>query len=210
MRVWTIVVAAGSGARFGAAKQFAEINGRRAVDRAVDRAREVSDGVVVVLPPDGTWTGPPVAADVPGGPTRAASVRAGLDAVSGDADVILVHDAARPLASRELFDRVVGAVASGADGAVPGLAITDTVKRVEDGHVVGTVEREDLVVVQTPQAFRADRLRGAHRGAPDGTDDSALLERAGGKVVVVDGDPANIKLTHERDLVVAEALDRTS
>ncbi len=210
MRVWTIVVAAGSGARFGAAKQFAEVNGRRAVDRAVELAGEVSDGVVVALPPDIPWAGPPVAALVQGGASRSASVRAGLEALPADAEVIVVHDAARPLARRELFDLVIEAVAGGADGAVPGLRITDTVKRVENHHVADTVDRHELIVVQTPQAFRADRLRAAHDGEPDETDDAALVEAAGGTVVVVEGDPTNIKLTRATDLVVAEALDRVS
>ncbi len=209
MRTWTIVVAAGSGARFGASKQFARVNGRRAVDRAVEVAAEACDGVVVVLPAGESWAGPPVAAHVPGGASRSASVRAGLAAVPADVEVILVHDAARPLARRELFDRVVEAVVKGgADGAVPALPMTDTVKQVDGDHVADTIDRSELVVVQTPQAFRADRLRAAHGGKPDGTDDAELVERAGGKVVVVDGEPTNIKLTQPTDLAVAEALDR--
>ncbi len=213
MSVWVIVVAAGSGSRFGAPKQFAPLGGRPMVRWALEAARTVADGVVLVLPaggaPDaGEHAGATDAADVvvAGGATRAASVRAGLAAVPASADVIVVHDGARPLASPALFRAVVDAVAEGADGAVPGLAVADTLKRVESGAVVATVERQGVVAVQTPQAFRADVLRRAHDGAPDATDDAALVESRGATVRVVPGEPRNMKVTTVADLEIAQAL----
>jgi 2-C-methyl-D-erythritol 4-phosphate cytidylyltransferase len=170
------------------------------LDVAVDAARKSSDGVVVVVP----------AADaqreraVPGGPTRSASVRAGLAVVPAEATIICVHDAARPLATPDLFVAVVEAVHAGADGAVPAVPVTDTIKTVDGtGLVVDTPERSTLVAVQTPQAFRAAVLRRAHAAGGDGTDDAALVERLGGRVVVVPGEPWNRKITAPDDLVWA-------
>jgi len=204
--VWAIVVAAGRGDRFGGAKQFVTLGGARVVDRSVAVARRACDAVVVVLPPGEHWTGESVTAVVEGGATRSESVRAGLAAVPDDVDVVVVHDAARPLASRELFDAVVGAVRAGADAAVPGVAVADTVKRVDGAQVVETVTRDDLVVVQTPQAFRAGALREAHARSHDATDDAALVERAGGRVVVVPGGRHNLKITDPDDVRIATAL----
>ena len=133
-------------------------------------------------------------------------MRSGLAAVPAGAEIVVVHDAARPLAGPELFARVVAAVVAGADAAVPGVALSDTVKRVDGDRVVGTVDRNGLVAVQTPQAFRADVLRQAHADDAEATDDAALVEAGGATVVVVDGDPRNLKLTSPDDLVVARAL----
>lgn len=204
-----MVVAAGRGSRFGKPKQFEPLAGRRVLDWAVEAAHSVADGVVLVVPdpaPGPTPAGVRAQFTVVGGATRAASVRAGLAAVPDEAEVIVVHDAARPLATSGLFKAVVKAVAAGADGAVPGLPLVDTLKRVVDGQVVETVDRRSLVGVQTPQAFRTGWLRTAHRGRPEGTDDSCLVEAAGGKVAVVAGEAANIKLTVDTDLAVAEML----
>jgi 2-C-methyl-D-erythritol 4-phosphate cytidylyltransferase len=200
---WGLVVAAGAGSRFGSAKQFASLAGRRVVDWSVGTARSACDCVVVVLPPDQTWDGPPVAAAVAGGATRSDSVRAGLAAVPEGAEIVVVHDAARPLAPLTLFTAVIDAVRAGADGAVPALPVPDTVKRVEAGRVVSTFDRDGLVAVQTPQAFRAGVLRAALAGGAQGTDDAALVEAAGGKVVVVPGDPLNLKITTPHDLAHA-------
>ncbi len=209
MTAWTIVVAAGSGARFGGAKQFAALRGATVLDRSVATALRCSDGVVVALAAEGeaTWT-PPVATvrRVVGGATRSESVRAALAAVPGDADVVVVHDAARPLASPLLFAAVIAAVRAGADAAVPALDISDTIKRVADGVVVETVPRAGLVAVQTPQAFRAAALRDAHARGGDDTDDAALVEQAGGRVVVVAGESRNLKITVPGDLEMAAAL----
>jgi 2-C-methyl-D-erythritol 4-phosphate cytidylyltransferase len=198
--VWVIVVAAGSGTRFGARKQYEVLGDRRVLDWSLDAARVVSDGVVLVVPDD-VDRAEPADRVVAGGATRSASVRAGLDAVPADAAIVVVHDAARPSAGVDLFSAVIDAVRAGADGALPGLVVVDTVKRVRDGVVVETVERSELVVVQTPQAFRADVLRAAHAGGGDASDDGALVEAAGGRVVVVPGQPDNLKITGPDDLV---------
>jgi 2-C-methyl-D-erythritol 4-phosphate cytidylyltransferase len=204
--VWAIVVAAGGGTRFGGAKQFERLGDTRVVDHAVAAARASCDGVVVVLPTDDAWDGAVVDATVRGGATRSASVRAGLDAVPDEVEVVVVHDAARPLATPALFDAVVAAVVGGADGAVPAVDVADTLKRVDGERIIATVPRDDLVAVQTPQAFRAALLRVAHRGDPDATDDAALVEAAGGRVVVVPGQVGNRKITGPEDLGVAAVL----
>ena len=206
MRTWAIVVAAGGGARFGAAKQFAQLGDASVLDRSVAVARDSCDGVTVVLPADAVWNAPPGVRTAAGGATRSDSVRAGLATVPDDVGVVLVHDAARPLASKALFERVIRAVADGADGAVPAVAVADTVKRVEGDRVVETVPRQGLVGVQTPQAFRADALRAAHRHGGIDTDDAALVEADGGVVVVVEGERRNLKLTVADDLERARAL----
>jgi 2-C-methyl-D-erythritol 4-phosphate cytidylyltransferase len=221
--VWTIVVAGGSGRRFGSLKQFEELGGRRVLDLSVDMARQCSDGVVVVVPAEDAEREGGVA----GGPTRTASVRNGLAAVPADASVILVHDAARPFASPSLYRSVIGAVLAGADGAVPGLPVTDTVKTIEvvestsldlSGddvpavvpRVTATPDRATLVAVQTPQAFRADVLRRAYVPEIDGTDDASLVELIGGTVVVVPGELDNRKITVPDDLVWAREFLKSS
>jgi 2-C-methyl-D-erythritol 4-phosphate cytidylyltransferase len=203
---WAIVVAGGGGTRFGAAKQFARLGGATVVDRAVGVAQESSDGVVVVVPADASWTAPAGVFVAIGGATRSDSVRAGLALVPDEADIVIVHDAARPLASRALFALVIRAIGAGADGAVPALPVSDTLKRVAEGRVVETVSREGLVGVQTPQAFRASALRAAHRVGAVETDDAALVEANGGVVVVVEGERRNLKLTLADDLELAQRL----
>jgi 2-C-methyl-D-erythritol 4-phosphate cytidylyltransferase / 2-C-methyl-D-erythritol 2,4-cyclodiphosphate synthase len=199
--VWTVVVAAGAGTRFGGPKQFAALGGRHVADWAVAAARAASEGVVVVVPPDRA-----PAEGIAGGATRSESVRRGLAAVPAEAGVICVHDAARPFASPALFAAVVEAVRAGADGAVPGVALADTVKQIDGSGVVrATPERASLVAVQTPQAFRAAALRAAHAIGGEGTDDAALVEAAGGRVVVVPGEADNRKITHPDDLAWARA-----
>ena len=212
MSVWAVVVAAGGGSRFGARKQFASLGGRPVVAWSVVSARSVADGVVLVLPEGdpavGTEGDGLHGADVAvaGGATRAASVRAGLAAVPADAEVVVVHDAVRPLASPALFRAVVDAVRSGAEAVVPGVPVVDTLKQVSGDAVVATVGRDDLVAVQTPQAFRAELLRRAHEGEPDATDDAGLVESQGATVRVVPGDPRNLKVTTPADLEIAQAL----
>jgi 2-C-methyl-D-erythritol 4-phosphate cytidylyltransferase len=203
-KVWSIVVAGGSGRRFGDQKQFSMLGGRPVLEWAVEACRPCSAGVVLVLPA-GLDDPDPHGADatVPGGPTRADSVRCGLAAVPDSAEVIVVHDAARPLASPGLFDAVIEAVTGGgADGAVPGVPPSDTIKAVDGaGNVTGTLNRSTLVAVQTPQAFRAGVLRRAHEQAgPGATDDAMLVEALGGRVRVVPGDPRNLKITAPDDL----------
>jgi 2-C-methyl-D-erythritol 4-phosphate cytidylyltransferase len=217
------VVAGGSGRRFGGRKQFLPLAGRPVASWSVRAAGAVADGVVLVvplaaadaaggvdgIPQPGTVGDAAFGATtvVTGGATRADSVRAGLAAVPEDAAVVVVHDAARPLARAELFAAVVDAVRSGeVDGAVPVMAVADTLKRVDGTRVVATLDRDDLVAVQTPQAFHAPALRAAHEGGGDATDDAGLLEAAGAPVGTVPGDPRNLKLTRPEDLALAEAL----
>lgn len=205
METWAVVVAGGAGTRFGGPKQFATLAGRPLVEWSLERARENCAGVVLVLP-EGTPGDWGVDTVVAGGATRSESVRAGLAAVPDVADVIVVHDAARPLAGEALWKAVIDAVDRGADGAIPACPVTDTIKKKTPEGAVVTVDRSDLFAVQTPQAFRADALKEAHAGGADATDDAALVEAAGGRVVLVDGDPHNIKVTASADLLVAEAL----
>jgi 2-C-methyl-D-erythritol 4-phosphate cytidylyltransferase len=206
VQTWAIVVAAGGGSRFGGAKQFARIGNRSLLDLSVEVACRACDGVVVVLPNGSDWAAPEGVLLAVGGATRSDSVRAGLARVPADSDVVLVHDAARPLASNALFARVIAAVRAGADGAVPGVGVTDTVKRVRDDRVVETVSRENLVAVQTPQGFARAALVAAHAGDGVDTDDAALVEAAGGTVVIVEGETRNIKVTVADDLEVVAVL----
>jgi len=202
MSVAAVVVAAGRGVRFGGPKQFAPLANDTVTSLSVRAARSVASLVVLVVPPD--YDGDGEGADVVavGGDSRAASVRSGLGHCD-DVDIVVVHDAARPLASPALFEAVVAAVRGGADAAVPGLAITDTVKRCEmEGTslvVRGTVPRDELVTVQTPQAFRRAALVAAHVTGGDTTDDAALIEATNGRVIVVAGEPDNIKITRPDD-----------
>lgn len=199
--VWAVVVAGGSGTRFGGAKQYVELVGRPVLDWSVASAATVADGVVVVVPADHLDRSVGGADHVvAGGATRAASVRSGLAAVPDDAEVVVVHDAARPAATSSLFERVVGAVRSGADGVVPVVAVADSLRSLDGG----VVDRSRVVAVQTPQAFRADRLRAAHAGEPDASDDATLVERAGGSIELVEGEMTNVKLTHPHDRVLLE------
>jgi 2-C-methyl-D-erythritol 4-phosphate cytidylyltransferase len=210
--VWAVVVAAGGGSRFGARKQFASLGGRPMVAWSIISARSVADGVVVVLPEGDHAVGAHgdvlhgADVGVAGGPTRAASVRAGLRALPPDADVVVVHDGARPLASPALFRAVVDVIRDGAQAVVPAVPVVDTLKRVAEGSVVDTVARDGLVCVQTPQAFEVDLLRRAHAGEPDATDDAGLVEALGATVRVVPGEPRNMKVTTPADLEIAQAL----
>jgi len=205
------VVAGGSGQRFGQLKQFSLLADRPVVEWAVAACRPTSSGVVLVVPP-GTVDGLTHGADivVEGGTTRAGSVRCGLAVVPDEAEVIIVHDAARPLASEALFRAVIAAVESGgAGGAIPGLAVSDTIKAVDGSQrVTATLDRAGLVAVQTPQAFAADLLRRAHAGGAEATDDAALVEALGATVRVVPGDSRNLKITTPADLGAAERLMR--
>lgn len=203
MSTWVIVVAGGRGERFGQRKQYQPLGGRRVLDWALDAAVAHADGVVLVVPPDAVDQPEPRATTVvAGGATRSASVRAGLAAVPDGASAVLVHDAARPVPVPEVWARVRAALEAGADAVVPAVPVADSLRHIAGGPV----DRRGLVAVQTPQGFAAAALRAAHVGDPDSTDDASLVEAAGGKVVLVDGDPANLKLTTADDLVVAEAL----
>ncbi|MCU1454611.1 MAG: ispD [Acidimicrobiales bacterium] len=201
--VWVVVVAGGSGLRFGGPKQYEELAGRRVLDWSVEAARSVADGVVLVLPAeDVERPEPAVDVVVAGGATRSASVRAGLAAVPADAAVVLVHDAARPLASHALFRSVTDAVLAGADAVVPAVGVVDTIR---DVHGID-VDRDQLLAVQTPQGFAAAVLRTVHAGRPEATDDASLVAASGGRLRVVHGERWNLKITEPEDVVVAAAL----
>ena len=215
MSVWAILVAAGRGERLGLdrPKAFAKLGDEPLLAESLRRldACPWVDGIVVVAPPG--WEEPAillaeeegcgkVRACVAGGETRSDSVRAGLAEVPADALVVLVHDAARPLVTDDMVDRVLAPLSEGWDGAVPGLPVGDTLKRVgSDGGVQETVLRDGLWAVQTPQAFAADVLRRAQASGADATDCAGLVEAAGGRVKIVEGDPRLLKVTSEADLV---------
>lgn len=215
MTVAAVLVAAGSGVRLGAdvPKAFVRVGGRTLLDLAAACFRDdprVRD-CVVVAPAE--WLDQAASASgcrtVAGGATRQLSVDAGLRALADDVDIVLVHDVARPFVRRDVIDRVIAALDAGADAAVPGVPVTDTIKRVDDNQaVVATVDRSTLVAVQTPQGFRLPVLRAAHDAAADrqATDDAALIEAAGGRVVVVAGDAHAFKITTPDDLLFAEAV----
>jgi 2-C-methyl-D-erythritol 4-phosphate cytidylyltransferase len=205
--VWAIVVAGGSGTRFGGYKQFMTLAGREVVDWSLDAATRACAGVVLVVPAEAVkrYAGR-ASSVVAGGPTRAESVRSGLREVPSEAQVIVVHDAARPLSAPSVWAAVIAAVEAGADAAVPCVPVSDTIKqRQDDGRLV-TLERAGLLAVQTPQAFSATVLRAAHAGGGEATDDAALVEAIGGRVVSVPGEVSNIKVTAPVDLALAETL----
>jgi 2-C-methyl-D-erythritol 4-phosphate cytidylyltransferase len=205
-------VAAGRGERLGLdqPKAFAKLGDDPLLAEPLRRLDESEwiDRIVIVAPPE--WEEPSILlaeelacskvhSCVAGGVTRSESVRAGLGEVGADALVVLVHDAARPLVSDEVIGRVLAPLSEGWDGVVPGLPISDTLKRVGvDGAVLDTVARDGLYAVQTPQAFLADVLRRAADG--EATDCAGLVEAAGGRVKVVEGDPRLLKVTTADDL----------
>ncbi len=203
-----IVVAGGGGTRFGGAKQFAALGASTVLDLSIQTAMCITSHVVAVVPADADWTPPEGCVRVDGGATRSASTRCGLAAVTSHPAIVVVHDGARPLCTIDIYNSVIAAVRAGADAAVPAIAVSDTVKRVDGDRVVATVPRDNLVTVQTPQAFRSDVLRRAHGVADDATDDAGTVERDGGVVKVVAGDPRNLKITVPDDLAIAAALLR--
>ena len=220
--VWAVVVAAGSGERLGAdqPKAFVRFGDDPLIAASVAALDDhpAITGIVLVVPAGweerATFMADDIGAGkasiaVAGGATRSDSVAAGVAEVPDDAGIILVHDAARPNVPADLIDRVLGGFADGADGVIPVLPIDDTVKRVDGaGRVVETLDRAELRAVQTPQAFLADVLRRAV-AADDratGTDCASLVERAGGTVATVSGDPRTMKITTRADLERAEEL----
>jgi 2-C-methyl-D-erythritol 4-phosphate cytidylyltransferase len=214
LSVWAILVAAGRGERLGLdqPKAFAKLGEDPLLAEPLRRLEESGwvDAIVLVAPRG--WEEPAILlaeelgcgkvnACVPGGETRTDSVRAGLAEVPADALVVLVHDAARPLLPEAVIERVLAPLSEGWDGAVPGLAVSDTLKRVgPDGAIAETVARDSLYAVQTPQAFPADVLRRAVADDGDATDCAGLVEAAGGRVKVVEGDPQLLKVTTAEDL----------
>lgn len=200
MIVWGVVVAAGLGRRFGGMKQHIELGGVplwRWGQKALLSGGV--DGVILVGPVEG---------GVPGGERRRDSVAAGLSRLPEAVDYVLVHDAARPLASSGLVGRVIERLAQGdVDGVVPVVPVRDTLKEIAGGAIVGTRDRTNLVLAQTPQGFRLPALMEAHAFFDgDASDDASMVEAMGGAVGWVDGDPGNLKLTYPEDLRVLESL----
>jgi 2-C-methyl-D-erythritol 4-phosphate cytidylyltransferase/2-C-methyl-D-erythritol 2,4-cyclodiphosphate synthase len=218
MRTACVIVAAGSGERFGgrAPKQFHELGGMPILEwsRRTFHASPLVHEVVIVLPPDMVGSPPEWIAELPvtvagGGATRRESVHAGLGAVSPAAEIVLVHDAVRPFVSEALIERVCRAAATGP--SIPVIPVTDTIKVIgAGGHILETPDRRRLARAQTPQGFPARTLRERHRDAAardlEASDDAALCEAAGIEVGTVEGDPHNIKITTPADLLFAEWL----
>jgi 2-C-methyl-D-erythritol 4-phosphate cytidylyltransferase len=214
LSVWAVLAAPGSGERLGEdrPKAFARLGDLPLLAESLRRLDETDwvESIVIAAPPG--WEEPAillaeelgagkVSAVVAGGATRAESVRLGVAEVPSDAAVILVHDAARPILDESVIERVLAPLSEGWDGVVPALAVPDTVKRVKGDEVVETLDRSELVAVQTPQAFLADVLRRAVEGG-EASDCAALVERAGGRVKWVDGDRRLIKVTTRQDLAL--------
>ena len=207
-----LLLAAGSGERLGVGrpKAFVELAGRPMLEWSLAALRAAGIADIVVALPDG-GAAPPGTRGVRGGTTRSASVRAALAASDADADAVVVHDAARPLVTPDTFTRVLAALAE-AECAIAAAPVHDTIKQAEAGTVTATLDRSTLWAVQTPQAFRRAALAAA-LDVPDdvlarATDDAWLIERAGGRVRVVETTPANFKVTTPHDLRVAELLLR--
>jgi 2-C-methyl-D-erythritol 4-phosphate cytidylyltransferase/2-C-methyl-D-erythritol 2,4-cyclodiphosphate synthase len=210
MRIAAILVAAGSGSRFGGEtpKQFLTLVGKPVIRHAaeallphVTALQPVGDAVMIEAALAGLTVRPPV----PGGATRQASVAAGLEALADFApDIVLVHDAARPVLPAGAIPALLAALQTH-DGAIPAVPVADTLKRVVDGSIVATVARDGLFRAQTPQAFRYGLLRSLHaKGGAAATDDASLLEAAGHQVAIVPGSEDNIKLTYAEDHVRLE------
>lgn len=205
-----VVVAAGTGSRLaaGVPKAFVDLDGRTMLEHALDAIPDDARVVVVVAPTRRDATAETLAGRaevVAGGDTRQASVAAGLAALTDEVRVVLVHDAARPFMPRAVFDRVRAAVAATGAGVVPALPVADTVKRVDsDGSVVETVPRDELRAVQTPQGFPRDALVAAYAHASqEYTDDAALFQANGGRVIAIEGDADGAKITTAGDLAQA-------
>ena len=218
MKFSAIIVAAGSGARAGGEtpKQWRDLGGRPVVRWSLEALLEAgAQAVAVVVRPGdealaaGAFAGLDRWRAIPGGAERADSVRAGLDALGEEvSEAVLIHDAARPFVTGAHVQALLAAL-DGADGALPALAMADTLKRLDAGGALSTTPREGLWRAQTPQAFRLSALRAAYAAWPAGetpTDDAAVLERAGGRVALVPGDPMLMKLTHPEDFPMAERL----
>ena len=205
--VWAIVLAGGSARRFGARpKQFELVGDLRMVDHTVAAARRTCDGVALVLPPGRAWDGEPVDTLAEGGDHQSESLRAGLATLPADARIAVVADPAHPLASDALFRGVIDAVRRGADGAVPVMPILEVVQRVKEGRVLDTVPKNDLVLTQSPHAFRVDVLRELHASRPRPVENSSLFVTHGYRVDTIPGEPDNLHVTTPAELEMVRRL----
>ena len=211
-KIWIILVAGGSGVRFGSPKQFASLQNQQVLDWSLDTAKSITSNLVVVVPKDipASFNSDTASLNlhiVHGGDTRSESVRAGLDKVTSITDlssneIILVHDAVRPLAKKSLFLETIRAIQNGADAAVPAIPVTDTVHS-KDGEII---DRSKLMSLQTPQAFRAEIITEIHKSKPEATDDISLCVLQKLRVAYIEGDSQNLKITEPHDLETARAL----
>lgn len=205
--VWAIVLAGGTARRFGARpKQFERVGGVRLVDRTVAASRRTCDHVALVLPPGRAWDGEPVDTVAEGGDHQSESLRSGLATLPADAAIAVVADPAHPLASDALFVAVIDAVRRGADGAVPVVPLLEVVQRVQDGRVVDTLPKTDLVLTQSPHAFRVSVLRSVHADRPRPLENSSLLVERGHRVDTVPGEASNLHVTTPAELAVVHRL----
>jgi 2-C-methyl-D-erythritol 4-phosphate cytidylyltransferase / 2-C-methyl-D-erythritol 2,4-cyclodiphosphate synthase len=211
MTIAAIIVAAGRGSRAGGTlpKQWQRLGRSMVVEHAVAALRPFAARIVVVIHPDDARLAKPLSdvEIVPGGATRSASVRAALEALAGtDTTQVLIHDAARPFVPSSVIARVLAALERG-PGAAPALPVTDALWRGEAGQVVGTTDRTGLYRAQTPQGFDFAAILAAHRTHQgDAADDVAVARGAGLAVAIVEGDEANIKITHPDDFARAERM----
>lgn len=207
-KIAALIVAGGSGTRFGGdvPKQYLPLLGKSVLQWGIDAFDGIADDVVVVTNPDHPQ--PENVRSVAGGATRQQSVQKGLAALrASKPDIVLIHDAARPLLARELIENLVAA-AEKSGAAIPALPVTDTIKRAQNNIISKTESRENLFTVQTPQAFDFALIDKLHEKYKDKsfTDDAALCEAEGRDVTLVAGQPDNIKITHGQDLARAESL----
>lgn len=218
---YSIVLGAGQGQRFGSPnKVFQDLNGLPVIFWSIKKAVSASDFTIVVLSEEfkGKFESEILAlgADrvVLGGLTRSDSVRAGLEEIKEAHGEVIIHDGARPLASNKLFNAVLFALRGanarpgdlGVGAVVPIVKLTDTLKEVDNYTVIRTIPRETLYLAQTPQAFSLDVLKKAHHGRPQSTDDAELVERLGAKVMGIEGEDTNIKITYKKDIELARLL----
>lgn len=218
MEANVIIVAGGSGERFGLKKQFVTLGGIPVIRRAADcfDNHPLIKAIIIVVPEQDILRTEKIMKGVKsplivtaGGKTRRESVWNGLKVLPSK-DPVLIHDGVRPFVSKPLIERVIQGLKN-ADACIPGIAETDTIKEIEEGLVKKTIPRQKVYRIQTPQAFGFDCIMNAHSATADSesgsiTDDSLLVEQVGGKVRLVQGDPYNIKITLKEDRYIAEAI----
>ncbi|CAB4604817.1 MAG: 2-C-methyl-D-erythritol 4-phosphate cytidylyltransferase [Actinobacteria bacterium] len=210
LKVALLIPAAGSGERFGAQvpKALVQLNGRTLIEHAVSNLGSIASQIIVAAPAGFEEEFRKILGDavtvVTGGDTRTKSVKIALENIASDIEFILVHDAARPLATAELAENIINALASGEVAVIPALSVTDTIKEVDaSNYVVSTPNRERLRAVQTPQGFARETLIKAHMQNIEATDDGALVEAMRGKVKLIAGEERALKITHPEDLASA-------
>ncbi len=215
MKTVAILLAAGSGKRFGEKKQFTKIKGEPVFQYSLNTLNKIDeiDYIVLVLPKEDLDKVKifsfKTVKKVAGGKERQESVYNALKTID-DADIVVIHDAARPFASESMFKESIENVKKGFDGSITAIPARDTVKKVKNNKVIDTLNRDELYIVQTPQCFKFDILKKAHENALkekiQGTDDSFLVEKIGGNVVVNKGSILNFKITTKEDLILANCV----